>query len=190
MAKIVTLIVSHLKGIKNNTARRKDEMTELLPNVYQKHHLKHVDNRRRSMTTEEEEEEEEEGGGGGGTATCLDQFYLPVCQSDLVVIAFYTKNNIELELELEEKAEEKEQEEEGAAAAAQEYQEEEDGEGGRIEEKKKKQMEEAEEQKKKKNKNRNKKNNKKMFLFYSERNSLRTEISIRRITTYVTRILI
>ena len=51
-------------------------------------------------------------------------------------------------------------------------------------------MEEVEEQKKKKNKNRNKKNDKKMFLVYSERNSLWEEMSIRRITTYVTRILI
>ena len=34
MEKKVTLIVLHLKAIKNNTASKKDEMTELLPNVY------------------------------------------------------------------------------------------------------------------------------------------------------------
>ena len=28
------LIVFHLKAVKNNTARKKDEMSELLPNVY------------------------------------------------------------------------------------------------------------------------------------------------------------
>ena len=34
MEKKVTSIVLHLKAIKNNTARKKDDMSELLPNVY------------------------------------------------------------------------------------------------------------------------------------------------------------
>ena len=64
-------------------------MTELLPNVYQKHHLKHVDKRRRRRRNCD-----------------LPRLVLATCRSVTFQIdcnsVLYIMNNIELDLELEE----------------------------------------------------------------------------------------